>query len=202
MKNWFKYLFLPLAIIGLVLLSYLYGLKSSFVEKKKSENVEVVIEKIEKVTKLVTTEGTFNELYTYKDYYNWDVGFLRKEALIRVKAKVLVGYDFNDFQITTNKQLKTITINNFPTSAEILAVDHESDYYDLREGMFNSFTKENYNDLNKKTKDFIIDVATNSDLISSANKDREELVEMITFLSESIGYELIITDAPPKKFKD
>ena len=50
----------------------------------------VVMEKVQKVLKLVTVEGQFSEIHQHSEYYGYDISPLRKKALIRVKAKVLV----------------------------------------------------------------------------------------------------------------
>ena len=60
-----------------------------------TEQSQVLMEKIKTVAKLVTVEGYFSEVYDYQDYWNYDVSMFRKKALIRVKAKVSVGYDLS-----------------------------------------------------------------------------------------------------------
>lgn len=192
--KYFKTILVFLAIIGTGAFAYYKGISSTLVNKQQSQDVNVVLEQIEKATKLVSAEGTFSELFQHKDFYNWDVSFLRKEALIRVKAKALVGFDFNALQITTDKRRKKITISNFPTEAKLIAIDHDIDYYDLEEGMFNSFTKENYNQLNKEAKDHITSVAKNSELISTANEQRVDLIAMIKSIGKSIGYSVDIIE--------
>ena len=62
-------------------------------ETKVSEDATVLIEKIQTATKLITMEGYFSEIYDYSDYYGYDLSVFRKKALIRVKAKVSVGFD-------------------------------------------------------------------------------------------------------------
>jgi hypothetical protein len=46
-------------------------------EQHKKETAEVILNQMQTVTKLVTAEGYFSEVYDYKDYYQWDIGLLR-----------------------------------------------------------------------------------------------------------------------------
>ena len=174
-------------------ISWFLGFKASFVRKNVSEEMELVMDRVEKVSKWITVEAYFSEVYDYKDYYYYDFSPLRKKALIRVKAKVAAGYDFRSFAITTDELRKTITILNFP-DPEILSIDHDLDYYDISEGTFNSFTKEEYNQLNKNAKEYISQKALESDILEQAEKHKEELVEMLRFTIESSGWKLLIED--------
>lgn len=181
---------IALFIIG-ISIAWFVGFKYSFVQKNISEDLDVVMNKVEKVSKWVTVEAYFSEIYDYKDYYYYDFSPLRKKALIRVKAKVSAGYDFSAFSMVTNDALKTITINNFPPP-EILSVDHELDYYDISEGTFNSFTPEEYNELQKNAKDYITKKAAESNILKQAEDHKEELIEILKFTIEAAGWKLIV----------
>ena len=86
----------------------------------------VLLERIEKVAKLVTVDGYFSEVYDYKDYYGYDWSIFRKKALIRVKAHVLAGYDLDQIKIDANSANRTITLSQWP-KAEVLRIDHALD---------------------------------------------------------------------------
>ncbi len=164
-------------------------------EQKSSEEAAVLLERIEKVAKLVTVEGHLSEVYDYKDYYGYDWGIFRKKALIRVKANVAVGYDLGNLKLSSNPTTKTIEMSSLPTP-EILSIDHEIDYYDLSEGTFNTFSKDDLNRLNKQAKSYIEEVARQGRLIKEAEARGEEMLEMIKFLVEGAGWHLNITKAP------
>jgi Protein of unknown function (DUF4230) len=161
---------------------------------KRSEPVQqesgvVLLERIKQVAKLVTVEGYFSEIYDYQDYYGYDLSFFRKKALIRVKAKVSVGYDLEKMQITAVPETKTIRLSGIP-SAEILSIEHDLDYYDLQEGLFNDFSAEDYDKLNTNAKEFIRKKALESDLTKSAANQRNSLLETMRFMAESGGWKL------------
>ena len=140
-----------------------------------------------KVYKVVTVEGHFSEVYDYQDYWGYDFSPFRKKALVRVKAKVLAGYDLDNFQLTTYPQEKRIVISHLP-QPEILSVEHDMDYYDLTEGTFNAFTTADHNKIQAKAKEFIVTKAKESNLLQSAATQGKEALEMIEFIAESAGW--------------
>ena len=149
----------------------------------------VLLEQVKEVAKLVTVEGRFSEIYDYEDFYGYDLSVFRKKALVRVHAEVLVGYDLEKMKITSEPDSKTIRISNIPP-AEILAIEHDLDYYDIQEGIFNSFTGQDYNKINSAAKDFILKKAQESDLFDAAKGQKDNLFEMMRFMVESAGWEL------------
>lgn len=165
------------------------------------ENKEIILERMEKVNKLIAVEAYFSEVYDYKDYYYYDFSPLRKKALIRVKAKASIGYDFKNFEIGTNEETKTVTITHFPPP-EILSLDHDLDYYDLTQGTFNSFTEADYNKINKNAKDFIKEKALDSKVLLEAESQKDELLEMFDWVLKSAGWSLHIVEKSDTKLVD
>lgn len=182
---------------ALILLAF--GLASGWYLSKKSENSSkniddkqtILLEQIKKVAKLTTVEGKLTEIYSYKDYKNYDWSFLRKRALIRVSATISVGYDFDKFKFEINHQQKSINFSHIPRP-EILYIDHNLDYYDIKEGVFNSFSPEDFNRINRDAKEYIRSVAQNSALMKAAEENKTELLDMLKWIAESIGYELTV----------
>jgi hypothetical protein len=82
----------------------------------------------------------------------------------------------------------------------ILSIDHDLDYYDLTEGTFNAFTKDDLNKLNQQAKNYIEAAAAKSDLLAQAEERGQEMLETMRFLVEGSGWTLIIqsmsADAP------
>ncbi len=171
--------------IGIFVARWFYK-KSEAVEKQEAT---VLLERIQEVAKLVTVEGYFSEIYDYQDYYGYDFGIFRKKALIRVKAKVSFGFDLDKMQIQTLPEQKTILISGIP-DPELLSIDHDIDYYDIQEGIFNSFSTEDYNKLNANAKNFIKEKALESDLHTKALEQRHHLFEMMKLLVEGAGWRL------------
>lgn len=153
------------------------------------EDSSVLLERIQQVSKLITVEGYFTELYSYKDYYYYDVWPLRKKALIRVKAKVSAGIDLSQMKIEQFPDEKKIRLR-VPLQAEIFSVDTDLDYYDLSEGAFNSFSEKDYNKLQQRAREFIVSKAEKSDLMKQAREQGMEHIAMIRWLVESAGWQL------------
>lgn len=155
----------------------------------RTENIQVLLEKIKTVTKLITVEGYFSEIYDYKDYYKYDFSFLRKKALLRVKAKVSMGYDLTKIVFEPNEKTKIITVSNVP-DPEILSIDHDIDYYDIQEGTFNYFTEADLTKLNEDAKRFIMEKAKESELNQIAEKHFNKIMDIINEMATAAGWKL------------
>jgi len=156
---------------------------------KVKEQSEVLLERVKNVYKLVTVEGHLSEVYSYEDYWGYDFSPFRKKALIRVKAKVSIGYDLDEMQIEAFPKQKKIRISQLPEPS-IISIDHTLDYYDISEGTFNSFNKEDYNKLNANAKDFIVQKANESELLDAARDQGNQALDMMQFMIENAGWEL------------
>ncbi len=165
-----------------------------FFKSKKEETATVLIQSIKKVTKLIAVEGYFSEIYSYKDYYGIDMFLFQKKALIRVKAKVSMGYDLEKLKIEAKTSEKKIIIGPLP-KPQILSIDHDLDYYDVTEGTFNSFNADDYNKLNKQAKDFIIGKIGESDLSKKAEEQKNDVMNTIRTMVEAVGWKVeFVTD--------
>jgi Protein of unknown function (DUF4230) len=130
-----------------------------------------------------------SEIYSYKDYYNYDWSFLRKKALLRINAKVSAGYDIKKLNVKVDGKQKKIFIGPIPP-IEILSIDHTLDYFDVEEGIFNGFTPEDYNHINANAKEFIKKVASNNEVLKQASAQQNTMIEMMQALAISMGYQL------------
>lgn len=176
--------------LGIFVTRYFYESR----EVKTEESSDVILERIKKVAKLITVEGYFTEMYSYKDYWAYDWPFLRKKALVRVKAKVSVGYDLNRLKIEALPESKTILVSQMP-DPEILSIDHDLDYYDVSEGTFNSFSEADYNKINTNAKRLIEEKATQSDLLKTAADEGNQALELMKFIAESAGWKFVVEGA-------
>ncbi len=163
---------------------------------KAEENTSVVVEKIEKVAKLITVETHLSEIYSYKDYYNYDWSRLRKKALLRVNAKVSAGYDLKKLNIKVDNKTKTIHIGPLP-KVEILSVDHSLDYFNIEEGVFNSFSPQDYNKINANAKEYIKKIAGQNEVLQQAAAQENTMVEMMATMAKGMGYTLVVESGAP-----
>ena len=191
-KGFIQILLLAAAFLVGGWLSYQY-----FVSKSKPvEDSTVLLEKIQAVTKLITVEGQFSEIYNYSEYQGYFSLFWDKKVLVRVRATVSAGYDLNMLQMEADPATKTIRMSALP-EPEILSIDHSLDYYDISEGLFASFTPEDYTRINQRAKDLIRDQALKSNLMPAAEEQAGKMLDLIRFMVESAGWRLEITGNAP-----
>jgi uncharacterized ubiquitin-like protein YukD len=190
-------------VIAAVFLLGIFATKwwSGFGAHQSKEDVQVLVEKMKNVSKLITVEGYFSEVYEYKDFMTYDISLFRKKALIRVKAKVSAGVDLNNMKIDVQPMTKTIKISNFSNKAQILSIDHDLDYYDISEGTFNSFSAEDYNLMNEKAKNYIKEQAEKSELLQNASKQTNQILEVLKTMGQTAGYKVEI-DTTEQKIKN
>ena len=158
------------------------------------EDSSVLLEKIQAVTKLITVEGQFSEVYNYSEYQGYFSMFWDKKVLVRVRATVSAGYDLNHLNLEADPQTKVVRMSALP-EPQILSIDHSLDYYDISEGLFASFTPEDYNRINQRAKDLIRDQALKSSLMPAARDQAAKMLDLIRFMVESAGWRLDIREA-------
>ncbi len=196
MTKGFVQLLLLLAVFALGgWLSYQYF----FAKSKPVEDSTVLLEKIQTVTKLITVEGQFSELYNYNEYQGYFTMLWDKKVLVRVRATVSVGYDLENMNLEADPVTRTIYMSALP-EPEILSIDHSLDYYDISEGLFASFTPEDYTRINQRAKDLIRDQALQSKLMPAAREQADKMLELIEFMVESAGWKLRIAGGPEPDF--
>ncbi len=187
---------LVIAFLGIIIggLIVAFVIKNPFSHEARASS-DVVLERMVDVQKLVTVEGHYSEVYDYKDYMGIDLWPFRKKALIKVKAKALIGYDLAKWQYEMNELTHTLKITSIPP-AEILSLDHDMEYYDISQGAFNPFTKEDYNTMQTQTKNFIEDQIKKSDLFTFAQKNLYDHLDYLQSTLGAVGWKLTYPDRP------
>lgn len=179
------------AVIALILVGHFLILNPliHLFEKKKVEEVSstIVVEQVKKVLKLVTIEGNFSELMNYSDFETFDLPGFRKKAIVKVQGKVLYGFDLEHLQFNIDEENKIMTLKQLP-KPQIIAVETDISYYDISEGLFNSFSESELSSLNKKAKSLIIKKAEESDLKNKASENAAELLELVNAFATNKGW--------------
>lgn len=191
-------------VLALFGAGYLFALYLSEKENNvnRIEESTILLEKIQSVAKMVTIEGHYSELYRYEDFWGYDWWIFRKKAIMRVKAKVSVGFDLNNLKFDLNKETWTLYIRNVPTEPEIISIDHQIDYYDISQGSFNSFSEKDYNKIQKNAKEMIAKKAATGELMVRAKKQGLELLDLIKFMAEGAGWKVEVESLTPKMDKN
>ncbi|MEM0933800.1 MAG: DUF4230 domain-containing protein [Bacteroidota bacterium] len=183
-------------ILGLVLGGILMYLLFSLFRKKQSKALTVkqstvLLDKIRSVCKLVSVEGDFAEIYHYE---NTKEGFMnlmssKKKALIIVKAKAQIGYDLKKLKLKADNDKKRIILNHFP-EPEVLSIEPDLQFYDMKNGLFNSFSPDDLTNLNQEAKHHIRQKIPDSGLMDTARKEAIQAVLLVEKIVETIGWTL------------
>ena len=175
------------AIVGAFLYANYFGGPKKTKDPMPDINQHILLERVKKVAKLITVEGEFSNIHQYNDSYWSDVSFLRKKAIIKINARVSVGYDLKKAQFEVDAENKILRVKNLP-APEILSIDHDLKYYDIQEGMFNSFTEEELTSIGIVAKKKLHKEASQGPLMDQAKSEGIETLEIIKILVEQAGW--------------
>ncbi|MBW8199622.1 DUF4230 domain-containing protein [Flagellimonas abyssi] len=179
-------------ILGAIIMYWVYSL---FRKKKNKEITEeqstVILNKIRSVCKLVSVEGDFAEIYHYENTKDSFMSLLRskKKALIVIKAKAQIGYDLNKLDLKADNDRKRIMLNHFP-EPEILSIEPDLQFYDIKNGIFNSFSPTDLTNLNQEAKEHIRKKIPESGLMETARREALQAVLVVEKIVETIGWTL------------
>ncbi|MFZ1705479.1 MAG: DUF4230 domain-containing protein [Saprospiraceae bacterium] len=189
-----KYILFFILFLAILFATWWFGFKSNLFSPIERVQATVMLEKVKMVTKLVSVEGHFSEIFEKKEMYEYDFFELfSKKILVRVKAKVSIGYNFQSLNITVDSLKNTVYLNEFP-EPEIISIDHDLDYYDIQEGTFNSFSSEEFNVIHKEAKNIILKKTHESDLLQQAQKQKQVYIEMLTMALHSMGWKFVVKE--------
>lgn len=179
-------------ILGAILMFWMYAV---FNKKKRKELTKhqstVLLEKIKSVCKLITVEGDFAEIYKYENTRERFLSLVssKKRALIVINAKAQIGYDLKKIRMHADTGEKKIILTNFP-SPEILSIEPDLEFYDIRNGLFNTFKPDDLTALNQEAKEHIREKIPESGLMDTAGREALEMVLLIEKIVETIGWKL------------
>lgn len=154
------------------------------------ESTALIQEQLKNVGKLVVTEGTFSQVYTFKDSrkFYFDVFSARKKALIVVNAKATVAYDLSKLKVEVDEENKTVIITHIPK--EEISIYPDIKYYDVTQDYLNQFEAEDYNRIKSRVTKSIREKVENSSLKSNAQNRLISELQKIYILTSSLGWTL------------
>lgn len=159
----------------------------------------ILLERIEKVFKVVMAEGYFSEIYNYQDQKK--ILYLLndpKKAMVIAKSKVLVGFDFAKVRFrAANNGDKTLIIEAFP-EPEVLSIDTDYNFYDIQAGYLNHFSGEDYTKILEEAKRAMNERAMHSDLPKIANN---QIQYMMYQLASSMGWQLKLPETEQRQLE-
>lgn len=192
MSSSVKNILIAVLVFIVALLSVKIIVSDFFTKKDNSQaNSTIVIERIQKVMKLVTVEGNYSELMNYNDFDYIDFPGFRKDAIVKVDAKISVGYNLENMKITANEKDKTIVITQMP-KPEIISVDTDIKFENLSSGLFTSFSEQELSKLNGLAKEKIKQKALSAELIKQAEEQKNDVLDLMFYMAKENGYKIIV----------
>lgn len=187
-------MFEVILILILIALFVFLGIeiRNYFIKKTEKPKVAatVLLEKINTICKLATVQGGFKEIVNYHDSKNILRLFpFEKKAIVLVDAVAHVGFDLNKMLLHVEQEKKRIVIDTFP-EPEIISIDTNIEYYDVKESEFNKFSTQNFTELNQLAKETITEKIKESSLSMSATKQAMEALDLVEYLAQSMGWHL------------
>jgi len=183
-------------LLGLVLGALLMYWGYAWLNRKKKKELTVhqssiLLEKVRSVCKLITVEGDFAEIYRFENRKGLFMNLFssKKKALIVINAKAHLGYDFKKLKVAADPEKKTIILGNFPPP-EILSIEPELEFYDIRNDLFNAFTPADMTSLNKEAKAHIREKIPESGLMDTARHEALEAILLMEKIVETLGWKL------------
>lgn len=182
-------------LIGaLLVLLVVFGLR--YWENRDNErdrleaNTALIQEQIRNVGKLVVTEGTFSQVYTYNDSKKFylDVLSARKKALIVVNATATVAYDLSKMEVELDEENKRVIIKHIPE--EEISINPDIKYYDVTQDYLNQFDASDFNKIKTRINKSMREKVENSTLKSNAKNRLISELQKIYILTNTLGWTL------------
>lgn len=183
-------------LVGVALLVF-FITRAVYEPVQRTERVSstVLLERVRPVLKLVTVEGEFNEVFAYRNAeaaFDWLKDFtpFQKKAMLRLQARVSVGYDLEGMDLQVDENAHTITLKGM-NAPQVLSIEHDVDYYDVEAGTFNPFTAQDLTRMEAKAKELVRAKVPESGLFRKAADRKQEMITVVRALVESSGWTFV-----------
>lgn len=180
-----------LLVVGLLVF---FLTKAFYAPSKPTEQISstVLLERVRPVLKLVTVEGDFSELFTYRSSdatFDWMKRFspFQKKAILRVKGRASVGYDLEGMNLSIDEENRTVTLLGMD-KPKLLSLEHDVDYYDIEAGTFTSFSAADHTRINAQAKEMIRGKVPSSGLYEAAEAQRDDMLMVLRAVVENSGW--------------
>ena len=136
---------------------------------------DVVVQQIKAVAKLVSSEATVRDVIVYENTWYGST----KRSLVVITGRLLAGIDLRDNpDVAIDHARKRITIRIPP--AKLIAVEiQDMQTYDERGGLWNPFTREDRDAIQRQARAQLTAAGGQLALIRHANESAVELLRML-----------------------
>jgi len=142
---------------------------------------DIIVQQVRTVAKLVSSEATVRDVVVYQNTWYGST----KRSLVVVTGRVLAGIDLRDNpDVAIDHAQRRITIRIPP--AKVIALEiRDMRTYDERGGLWNPFTPEDRDAIQRQARAQLTAAGTQLELLRHAN---ESAVEMLRMLLAKDGY--------------
>lgn len=180
-------------VLGIVIAVFLvFGLRYCEHQKDEHEQLEantaLIQKQLQNVGKLIVTEGTYAQVFSYKDSKKFylDLFSSDKKALVIVNAKASISYDLSKVKTTIDAENKTVTITSIPEPE--LTINPNIEYYDVTQDYLNQFDASDYNKIKKRIEADLRKKIEASSLKTNAKNRLISELQKIYILTHSMGW--------------
>ena len=185
-----KRILLGAAIVIILVLGFRYRENRNEERARLEESSSLIQEQIKNVGKLVVTEGTFSQVYSFKDSkkFYFDVLSAQKKALVVVNTKVTVAYDLSKMEVEVDEENRTVIIKHIPE--EEVNIYPDIKYYDITQDYLNKFEAEDHEKIKKRVNADLKKKVANSTLLSNAQNRLISELQKLYILTSTMGWTL------------
>ncbi len=165
-------------------------------------NTALIQKELKNVGKLIVTEGSYAQVFSYKDSKDVFFGLVdsKKKALIIVNAKATIAYDLSKVQTEIDESTKTVRIKSIPEPE--LSINPNIEYYDIQQEHFNQFSANDYNKIKSRIEKSLRKKIEASELRTNAENRLISELQKIFILTNSMGWNLEYNGNPIQEEKD
>ena len=160
-----------------------------------AERTVIIEEQIRKIAQLATAEGRYGQMFNHKEVGFLDYPSFNKSVIVDADARVIVGFDLEGIQITADAKNKRLMVHNWPSPVEI-AYEVDMRYFDLDQGLFNSFDSKELNEIKARMGEVL---RSEIDLETLNRKSYKQAADLLAVIDDNLrlsGWRLEVLKRP------
>lgn len=191
-----KNILIAILLVLVLIFGLMYWNEQREDHKELKEQTALIQEQLRNVGKLVVTEGTYSQVYTYKNSKSFylDIFSARKKALIIVNAEASLAYDLSKLEVDVDEKQKRLIIRKIPK--EEISINPNIEFYDVTQDYLNQFEAEDYNEIKKRIEKGLREKIEKSKLKTNARNRLISELQKIYILTSSMGWSLEYQEQP------
>ncbi len=166
-----------------------------------AERTVLIEEQIRKIAQLATAEGRYGQMFNHKETGFLDYPSFNKSVIIDADARVVVGFDLEGIHIEADTKTKRLIVHNWPAPIE-LAYEVDMRYFDLDQGLFNSFESKELNDIKARMGEKLRNEIDFETLNQQSYEQAEDLLGIIHGNLMLSGWKLEVSKRPEIEFSE